>query len=179
MLTGRRIATALPLLIGCVNQPQPAPLPYIVPAAAEAFVADSIATGLVRRALAADAAATPADSLYADQVEIFADGEVRTEAPRLAGLRPGGSVQVAQSRSGVTGQFVWTTIAYRWWPGTGGGALVEGRATFIIGRQRDGAWRILHLHSSTTPPPDTTSPAPAPDGAGAGGADPTGSRGWR
>jgi hypothetical protein len=126
-------------------------MPFIIPAALEAMAADSIAGDLVRRALSADAAGLDPDSLYSAESEVIADGEPRTMAPRFAGFGRGGEVQLAASRSSVTGQLVWTTIAYRWMPGTVGGQMTEGRATLIVGRQRDGRWRILHVHSSSTP----------------------------
>lgn len=130
----------------------------------EAFAADSVAGLLIARAFAADAALQEPDSLYVEDAEIIANGEPRADAPRIAGIGLDGRVQLGSSRVTVTGGFVFGTVEYRWLPRTVGDPASEGRATFVLGRNKAGAWRILHLHSST-PPLETIRPV-RPDTAG-------------
>jgi len=125
----------------------------------EAFAADSIANALVARAFAADAALQEPDTLYIDDAEILANGEPRADAPRLAGVGLDGRVQLGSSRFTISGSFVYGTIEYRWVPRTVGELASEGRATFVLGRDRAGGWRILHVHSST-PPVEVETPRP-------------------
>ena len=125
----------------------------------EAFAADSIAGLLVARAFAADAALQEPDSLYIDDAEIIANGEPRADAPRIAGIGLDGRVQMGSSRITVSGSFVYGTVEYRWVPRSVGELASEGRATFVFGRNQSGAWRILHLHSST-PPVEVETPRP-------------------
>jgi ketosteroid isomerase-like protein len=125
----------------------------------EAFAADSIAGVLVARAFSADAALLEPDSLYIEDAEIIANGEPRADAPRFAGIGLDGRVQIGSSRFTISGSFVYGTVEYRWVPRTVGELASEGRASFVLGRNRAGAWRILHLHSST-PPTDVETPRP-------------------
>ena len=125
----------------------------------EAFAADSIAGLLVARAFAADASLQEPDSLYIDDAEIIANGEPRADAPRFAGIGLDGRVQMGSSRFTVSGGFVYGTVEYRWVPRAVGELASEGRATFVLGRNQAGAWRILHLHSST-PPVEVETPRP-------------------
>lgn len=135
----------------------------------EAFAADSIAGVLVARAFAADIALQEPDSLYVEDAEIIANGEPRADAPRFAGIGLDGRVQMGSSRFTISGSFVYGTVEYRWVPRTVGELASEGRASFVMGRNRAGAWRILHLHSSTPPVEvDTTRPA-RPDTTGHAG----------
>jgi len=145
------------LVMGCgprTSGPVTAPVPS---GSLEAFAADSIAGLLIARAFTADAALQEPDSLYVEDAEIIANGEPRADAPRIAGIGPEGRVQMGSSRITVTGGFVYGSVEYRWLPRTVGEPASEGRATFVMGRNRSGAWRILHLHSST-PPLETARP---------------------
>lgn len=149
---------AVLLLLGCGARNsgvQPSAVPQ---GSLEAFAADSIANLLIARAFTADAALQEPDSLYVEDAEIIANGEPRADAPRIAGIGLEGRVQLGSSRITVTGGFVFGSVEYRWLPKTVGDTASEGRATFVLGRTRLGAWRILHLHSST-PPVETTRPA--------------------
>jgi hypothetical protein len=151
------------LLVACGGHP-PATSPFpAIPITIESLQADSIAHVLVQRAFSADARHETPDSLYVDDAEIIANGTPRADAPRLAGVGANGVIQLGSSRFSVTGSYVWGTIQYRWVPSTPDARMVEGWATLVLGRIRDGGWRILHLHSSTTP-------EPAPDSV-AGGVD--------
>lgn len=117
----------------------------------DAMQADSVANVMIQRAFAADAAGGNADSLYVVDAEIIANGVVREGAPRFAGVGSGGTLELSSSQVRVTGGFVWGTLEYRWLPGSPGQAAIVGRATVVMGQRRDGAWRILHVHSSTAP----------------------------
>ena len=158
---------ALVLAVACTPRAVPTPTRPVSIVTLDVMQADSIATAMLQLAFRADAAGTDPDSVYTEDAEIIANGEPRASAPRFAGVGTGGRVQLGSSRIAVTGEFVWGTTEYRWIPGAPGKPLVEGRATVIIGRRRDGAWRILHVHSSTTPPPESETPRPArPDTTG-------------
>jgi ketosteroid isomerase-like protein len=113
--------------------------------------ADSIAHALVQRAFDADAQLANPDSLYIPDAEIIVNGAPRADAPRFAGVAAGGSVQLGSSRFAVTGNYVWGTIQYRWVPGEAGKRMIDGWATLVIARIKDGSWRIVHAHSSTAP----------------------------
>ena len=141
----------------------------------DVLVADSVGGVLLERLLEGESRGRDPDSLFAAEAITIADGSVRLGAPRLAGAMPGGRVQLISTRIAASGAFAWGVIEYRWMPPVGGGLLRQGLATIMIGRQRDGAWRILHLHSSSPPPeggntPRPTSPDTAGDAGRAGGA---------
>lgn len=142
-----------------------------------ALTADSVANLLIQRAIAADARLETPDSVYAPDAEVIADGERRSGPPRFAGVGLHGRLVVGNSRTAVTGGFVWGSIDYRWMPGLPTDPVVPGRATIIIGKLRDGSWRILHLHSSTAR--DTTRPASPQlrEPAGRTGEEPRSARG--
>ena len=162
----KRLLTVL-LLAGCGARHSgtvPTPMPA---ASLEAFAADSIAGILIAHAFSADVTLQEPDSLYVEDAEIIANGQPRAAAPRIAGIGLDGRVQMGSSRITVTGGFVYGSVEYRWLPRTVGDLVSEGRATFVLGRNRAGAWRILHLHSST-PPADTIRPA-HPDTTGHAG----------
>lgn len=149
-----RIRTTLVVLAATAcARPAPVTTPshLAVNASIDALVADSVASALLARALNADALGENPDSLYDAEAEVIADGLGRARAPRFAGVGADGRIQLAASRTSVTGGMVWGTLEYRWVPGDSGGTLAEARATVVIGRRRDGLWRILHLHSSTSP----------------------------
>lgn len=144
----------------CAPSAQAPPMPA-VPISVASLQADSIAQILVRRATEADARIETPDSVYLEDAEIIANGAPRADAPRLAGVDSGGTIELGSSRFAVTGSYVWGTTEYRWMPGNPARRIVEGWATFIIVRTRDGAWRIAHVHSSTVR--DTPTPG-APSG---------------
>jgi hypothetical protein len=155
----RAAAFGLVLAAGCVRRPvPPEPVPYPTTSVA-AMTADSIANQLISRALTADAALANPDSVYSGDAEVVANGELRTEAPRLAGISPGGRLFLGSSRTTVTASFIWGSIEYRWVPDTPDRMATSGYATIIVGHLRDGSWRVVHLHSSTIPPPETPQPA--------------------
>lgn len=123
------------------------------------MAADSIANALITRALSADAALRNPDSTYSADAEVVANGELRTEAPRLAGNGVGGRLFLGSSKTEVTASFIWGSIEYRWIPDSLGAKALSGYATIIVGHLRDGNWRVVHLHSSTVPPPEIPPPA--------------------
>ena len=150
---------AVLLLAGCAVHSSTPVLGGTPTVSIEAFAADSIAGLLVARAFTADAALQEPDSLYIDDAEIIANGAPRADAPRFAGIGLDGRVQMGSSRFTVSGSFVYGTVEYRWVPRAVGELASEGRATFVLGRNQSGAWRILHLHSST-PPIELETPRP-------------------
>jgi SnoaL-like domain len=97
-------------------------------------------------ALEADAAGTPADSLYLIGAIVIADGLPVTAAPRFAGVQPGGAASVTGTTLEVTPYLAWGVLDYQWTP-SGRGRSACGRATFVLERA-GGSWRIKHLHSS-------------------------------
>jgi len=137
------------LVLGaCGGRPATTPTPAFT---VQVLEADSIAHALVQRAFDADARLTNPDSLYIPDAEIIVNGAPRADAPRFAGVAAGGTVQLGSSRFAVTGNYVWGTIQYRWVPGEVGKRMIDGWATLVIARLKDGGWRILHAHSSTAP----------------------------
>jgi hypothetical protein len=147
----RRLLACLVLCAACAGHQQRANVLPAIPISVGSLQADSIAQVLVRRAFDADAQLEVPDSLYIANAEIIADGAPRSDPPRIAGVSQGGSVQLGSSRFAVTGNYVWGTIEYRWVPGDEHAHMVAGWATLIIGRLKNGEWRILHVHSSTAP----------------------------
>lgn len=143
---------------------------HAVAVTTDVLVADSVGGLLLERLVESESRARDADSLFAAEAIAVADGAVRFGAPRLAGAMPGGRVQLVSTRIAASGAFVWGVIEYRWMPPMGGGLVRQGLATIVIGRQRDEAWRILHLHSSSPPPEGSNAPRPtSPDTDGDAG----------
>lgn len=147
-----RPALFLLLLAGCAHGAPPAAGPGPIPVTMDALAADSIASTMVRQAFDADVKGINPDSLYIPTAEVVANGAPRAEAPRMAGIGEGGTVQLGSSRFAVTGSYVWGTIQYRWVPSAANKKIVDGWATFVIARLKSGEWRVLHVHSSTASP---------------------------
>ena len=99
-------------------------------------------------ALESDARLEPADSLYDREAIIVANGEVRHSPPRFAGIGQGGAIAVASSRMEMRGALAWAQLEYRWMS-TAAGIARDGRATFIMTPNDNGAWQIRHAHSSS------------------------------
>lgn len=159
--------------VACAGAPAPqSAVPTtnpVITATLDAMEADSVASLILGRLLASEAKLEEPDSLFAEDAVVVADGELRYGVPRLAGVGLGGQLQVVTTRTSVQGSFVWGVLEYRWLPSFENDALRIGIATVIIARTRDGAWRIVHLHSSApTPEPDAPRPAP-PDSVGDAG----------
>ncbi len=159
------VAVVLLLLSGCITRPVAVDPRAGIAVSVGAMLGDSIANVLINRALTADAALANPDSVYSADAEVVANGEQRTEAPRLAGLSPGGRLLLGSSKTMVTSSLIWGSIEYRWIPGAPGQTATSGYATIIVAHLRDGSWRVVHLHSSTIPPPDAQPPTP-PDTTG-------------
>ena len=103
---------------------------------------------LIASALTAEATGQDADTLYAPGAIVVMNGRSRPDAPRLAAVATGGRVAVTSSRMEIRQGLAWALVDYRW--ESASDALVrEGQATVIAARQRDGKWRIVHLHSSS------------------------------
>ena len=152
MLRSARCLGAVLLVTACAPRgPSPGAAPTIQ-LTIESLAADSIAHAMVQRALEGDARLVTPDSLYIAEAEVLANGAPRADAPRFAGIREDGQVQLGSSRFAVTGSYVWGTIQYRWVPSDATRKMAEGWATFVIARLKSGEWRILHVHSSTATP---------------------------
>ena len=137
------LLAGLLLLAGACAKPSP----QRAPAPVDDQVADQI-TDLVTEALRADARFEPADSLYDSGAILVADGTRRTGLPRFAGITTGGQVQVGSSQVEVSGGFAWALLEYRWLASNANVAR-QARLTAILTRSGQGAWRIMHAHSSS------------------------------
>lgn len=108
---------------------------------------------LVRAALQLDAASDrAADTLYAPESQVIANGRARFAHPRFAGVSYGGRITVGSSNVTVEGRWAWAAVDYRW-IGSQAGQVEAGRATVVCRREAKG-WRILHVHSSQLLPWD-------------------------
>jgi len=114
-----RAPLALLLLAGCVSHQVATDPGAGIAVSVGAMLGDSIANVLINRALTADAALQNPDSVYSADAEIVANGELRAEAPRLAGLSPGGRLLLGSSKTMVTSSLIWGSIEYRWIPDFG------------------------------------------------------------
>ncbi len=106
-------------------------------------------TAVLTAALRADSRGEPADSLWAADAAIVANGQVRSQPPRFAGVGQGGDIAITSSRLEVRQSLVWVYLEYRWLS-LRDGAAAEGKATVLLTPRTDGlGWRIVHAHSST------------------------------
>ncbi len=134
------------LLSGCSSPPAAAPpTPLLSPSAVEEPV-----TAVLVAALTADARDEPADSLWARDATVVANGEVRSGSPRFAGIGASGEVAITSSRLEVRQSLVWVYLEYRWLSVKDGAARVGKATVLLIPRAERGGWRIVHSHSSTT-----------------------------
>ncbi len=137
------------LLLGCATAPAPpavAALPAEVLTLAES---EERASRVLEEAFAADVRLDLADTLWAPEALVIADGELRLGPPRFAGLEPGGQAAISASRLVVGSQLVWGVVEYRWVAPTEG-LVREGRATVLLARAGpQGRWWIVHAHSSS------------------------------
>jgi hypothetical protein len=161
MMLRLRSAGLLAALVTSLACGRPALPPPEPPAPAPA---DDRVSLVFSAALEADARLESADSLYEPDALIVANGVNRYAPPRFAGLGPAGAVGIASSRVEVRSGMAWAQIEYRW-ISTSAGLAREGRATFVLVQNEQGAWRIRHAHSSS---PDLE-PAGDSGGVRAGG----------
>ena len=134
---------ALALLAAC-SAPRSAQLTVLSPSIVEEPV-----TALLLAALNADNKLEPADSLWDAGATVVADGELRAEAPRFAGVGVGGEVAITTSRLEVRQTLIWVYLEYRWLS-LRDGAARDGKATVLLTPRPDRAgWRIVHAHSSS------------------------------
>lgn len=105
----------------------------------------------IEQALAADAQAKPADSLYAPYASIIADGRLRRGTPRYAGVAGEGEIAITNTQLQIRGSAAWGNAEYRWASIQSNRAEI-GRASFVLvpAQGRDGWW-IVQAHSSTVP----------------------------
>ena len=90
--------------------------------------------------------APAADTLLALGADFTMTGIRVTSRPRLAGLNGPGEVFVEEASAGVSGEFAWVELSYRF-VGRTPDLSERARATIILEKQRAG-WRIRHVHSS-------------------------------
>lgn len=125
----------------------------LAPPPSAAAVGHDLADQLGERAtlaLAADSHLERADSLYARDAEVIAQGQRRSAPPRFAGIEAGGEVAVGTTRVEVSGELAWTLVEYRW-VALGRDLIREAHATLVFARQPDGRWQVVHAHSSLLP----------------------------
>lgn len=104
---------------------------------------------MLTAALSADSRGEPADSLWASDATIVANGELRAGPPRFAGVGQGGELAITSSRLEVRQTLVWVYLEYRWLS-LSNGVAAEGKATLLLTPRPDGSgWKIVHAHSST------------------------------
>jgi hypothetical protein len=142
-----RVNPAVLLLAANCAGAHPTPTLVLSPGAVEEPISAVIAA-----ALQADSQlSTTADSLWAPDATVVANGVLRDQPPRFAGVAPGGEVAITTSRLEVRQSLVWVYLEYRWLSMKDGAARA-GRATVLLTRKTDDSgWRIVHLHSSTPP----------------------------
>ena len=131
-------------LAGCSGHQVSQSQPLLSPGAVEEPV-----TAVLTAALRADGRGESADSLWAADATIVANGELRGEPPRFAGVGQGGEIAITSSRLEVRQTLVWVYLEYRWLS-LKDGAAAEGKATVLLTPKPDGlGWKIVHAHSST------------------------------
>ena len=131
-------------LAGCAGPKAPPPQPVLSPGAVEEPV-----TAVLTAALNADSRGETADSLWAGDATIVANGQVRSEPPRFAGVGQGGEIAITSSRLEARQNLVWVYFEYRWLS-LKDGAAAEGKATVLLIPRPDGlGWKLVHAHSST------------------------------
>lgn len=139
-------ALGLCVIIGCAR---PATLPTRMSRggseAGEA--AEAMVTAAITGALEAEAAGTPADSLYTSSAIIVVNGRTRQVPPLYAGITPGGQVSITSSQLEIRSGISWGLVDYRW--EMRDTVAREGRATFVLTQDGQGRWRIQHAHSSS------------------------------
>ena len=79
---------------------------------------------------------------------MIANGEIRDDVPRFAGVAAGGQVAITESRLDLRQSLAWVYLEYRW-SELSAGLVREGRATILLTPKQNGGWKIVHAHSST------------------------------
>jgi len=129
-------------LAACAH-PTPPAAPSLSP-----FQIEEPVTAALAEALAADGRGERADSLWDPEATVIADGEIRDDVPRFAGVAAGGQVAITQSRLDLRQTLAWVFLEYRW-SELKEGLVREGRATILLTPRQSGGWKIVHAHSST------------------------------
>lgn len=113
----------------------------------DADLADQ-ASEVIAAALNADAHQENVDTLYTRGAIVIADGHRRDQAPRFAGVEPGGAVAVGDMQVVVREKLVWAVFEYRWYS-VNDNLARQAQATVLLAPP-DGArgFRIVHVHSS-------------------------------
>ena len=138
-----RLGVSALLGLAACSHAAPTATPSLSPFQIEEPVSAAIAA-----ALAADGRGETADSLWDPEATVIADGEIRDDPPRFAGVAKGGQVAITQSRLDLRQTLAWVYLEYRWSELTAG-LVREGRATVLLLPAKNGGWKIVHAHSST------------------------------
>lgn len=133
---------ALLCLAACAH-PAPPAAPSLSP-----FQIEEPVTATIAAVLAADGRGESADSLWDSEATVIADGEIRDDTPRFAGVAKGGQVAITQSRLDLRQTLAWVYFDYRW-SELNAGLVREGRATVLLLPGKNGGWKIVHAHSSS------------------------------
>jgi len=133
----------LSLLIAACGAARVTTTPVISPGDVEEPV-----SAVLTAALAADARAERADSLWDRDATVVANGTLRSEPPRFAGIGAGGEVGITSSRLEARQSLIWVYLEYRWLSLKDGTAR-DGKATVLLVPKEGGlGWKIVHAHSS-------------------------------
>ena len=139
-----RLGVSALLGLAACGHAAPAATPTLSP-----FQIEEPVTAAIAAALAADGRGESADSLWDPEATVIADGEIRDDPPRFAGVAKGGQVGITQSRLDLRQTLAWVYLEYRW-SELSAGLVREGRATVLLLPATTGGWKIVHAHSSTT-----------------------------
>jgi len=131
------------LCLAACGHPPPAAAPSL-----SAIQIEEPVTATLAAALSADSRGERADSLWDSAATVVADGEIRDDVPRFAGVGPAGQVAITQSRLDLRQTLAWVYLEYRW-SELKQGLVREGRATVLLTPTNNGGWKIVHAHSST------------------------------
>lgn len=139
----RERGVTLLLILGCGSSPMPQVKPQ--PGGGNELEISRIIEG----ALEADSRGEPAESLYAPFASVIAEGRLRREPPRFAGVAVQGEVAITNTQLQTRGTAAWGNLEYRWVSNRSNRAQV-GHASFVLTpAQHRAGWWIVQLHSST------------------------------
>ena len=141
-------ASSLPALLLAVACTHRAPRVTTIQGPAANLDADAAAVrATVNAFFTQEARLTPAaDTLLAVGADFTMTGIRVTARPRVAGFNGPGDVFVEEASAGVSGEFAWVELSYRF-AGRTPDLTERARATIVLEKQRAG-WRIRHVHSS-------------------------------
>jgi len=131
------------LLTGACAQPRVPEARPIVGGGNEAEI-----SSVIEQALEADSRSQPADSLYSPHAVVIADGRVRRQAPRFAGMGPDGEVAITSTQLEMRGTAAWGDVEYRWESNRSNRAELAHASFVLTPAQGRRGWWIVQAHSS-------------------------------